>query len=308
MFETITLSMLWRLAAAVALAIGSIELTRRTLRFRRAKIEARASLIEPWTHARLAALQHGLGETDDTHRNVVLTAEQRQFLRSVSKIGIRAPHVPAVFMATRVVVMVCLAGLGWFLAPYLISVAAMPIFPALLAGVMGVLGWYLPVIASRGAARRRATIIVAGLPDALELLVICAEGGLSLGNGIDRVVKQLERTQPALADELALTAADLKILPDQDQALMRLAARVDAPIVQSVVTTLVQTMRYGTPFAQAIRSMAAEIRNDNLLQLEERANALPTIMTIPLVMFILPTIILIVGGPAALKLMDMFSN
>jgi tight adherence protein C len=84
--------------------------------------------------------------------------------------------------------------------------------------------------------------------------------------------------------------------------------RVDAPIVQSVVTTLVQTLRYGTPFAQAIRNMAAQMRNDALVRLEERANALPALLTIPMILFLLPTIILIVGGPAALKLMDSLPN
>jgi tight adherence protein C len=181
-------------------------------------------------------------------------------------------------------------------------------FPVLLAGAGGVLGWMLPAYAARRAARRRAAVIVAGLPDALELLVICAEGGLALGDGIDRIVSEMARSQPELAYELSMIAADLKILPDQDEALSRLATRVDAPIVQSVVTTLVQTLRYGTPFAQAIRNMAAQMRNDALVRLEERANALPTLLTIPMILFLLPTILLIVGGPAALKLMDSLPN
>jgi len=105
-----------------------------------------------------------------------------------------------------------------------------------------------------------------------------------------------------------MTAADLKIMPSQDEALSRLAARIDAPIVQSVVTTLSQTMRYGTPFAQAMRVVAGEIRNEALIRLEERANKLPTLMTIPMILFILPTIFLVVGGPAALKVIDQVSH
>ena len=101
-----------------------------------------------------------------------------------------------------------------------------------------------------------------------------------------------------------MTAADLKILPSQDQALAGLAARIDAPIVQSVAATLGQTMRYGTPFAKALRVMAAEIRSDSLIRLEERANSLPTFMTVPMILFILPTILLIVCGPAGLHLWD----
>jgi tight adherence protein C len=174
----------------------------------------------------------------------------------------------------------------------------------LMAGAGGALGWCLPAFAAQRAATHRSAAIVAGLPDALELLVICADAGLALGDGIDRIIKQLERTRPELAEELTSTAADLKVLPSQDLALARLAARVDAPIVQSVVTTLSQTMRYGTPFAKAIRVMATEMRNDSLVRLEERANSMPALLTISMVVFTLPTVLLIVCGPAALHLWD----
>ncbi len=116
----------------------------------------------------------------------------------------------------------------------------------------------------------------------------------------------MRHSHPSLAEELALTAADLKILPSRDQALSNLADRVDVPSVRSVATTLSQTMRYGTPLAQALRTVASELRNDSLLALEERANRLPTLMTLPMMLFIMPTIFLIVGGPAALRLMDTF--
>jgi tight adherence protein C len=97
-------------------------------------------------------------------------------------------------------------------------------------------------------------------------------------------------------------------LPSRDRALTNLTERVDAPSVKSVVTTLTQTMRYGTPLAQALRSVAAELRNDVILRMEERANQLPTLMTIPMIIFLMPTIFLIVGGPAALRLIDAFKQ
>ena len=308
MLETLTFSVLWRLAAVIVLGIGSVVLVRRALRFRRAKIEARAALIEPWTHSKLAATMRLVDAAEDTERDATLSSDLREVARRLRRFGIRARFAPAALLTARVSSVVCLAAVGWFLAPHLVAVSAFPFFPILLAGGLGTFGWSLPELLAQGAAKHRAAVIVEGLPDALELLVICAEGGLALGDGIDRIVKELDRSQPELAEELALTAADLKILPDQDEVLSRLAARIDAPIVQSVVTTLVQTMRYGTPFAQAIRVMAAEIRNDALLRLEERANGLPTLLTIPMILFILPTIILIVGGPAALKAMDMLSR
>jgi tight adherence protein C len=111
-----------------------------------------------------------------------------------------------------------------------------------------------------------------------------------------------------LAEELALTSADLKILPSRDRALANFAERVQVPSVRTVVTTLAQTMRYGTPLAQALRVVASELRNDSLMRLEERANQLPTLMTIPMMIFIMPTIFLIVGGPAALRMLDAFHH
>lgn len=308
MFEPLTMSLLLRVGAAIALTIASVELVLVALRHQRARVLARTSLIEPWTHSSVNKPARRPEPVDDAQRDTTLTSEQREFVRRLHKFGIGARYAPATFIATRIAGALILAVAGWLLAPHLINASAVPIFPLLLAGMSGALGWYLPALCARWAAQRRASALVEGLPDALELLVICAEGGLSLADGIDRIVQQLERSQPELAEELALTAADLKILPDQDQALTRLAERIDAPIVQSVMTALVQTMRYGTPFAQAVRTTAAEIRNDSLLRLEERANALPTLLTVPMVLFILPTIILIIGGPAALKLIDMLAG
>jgi tight adherence protein C len=155
-------------------------------------------------------------------------------------------------------------------------------------------------------SNRRVKEVRAGLPDALELLVVCVEAGLSLEDGLDRVVTELKRSQPALADELSLTLADLKILPSRDQALANLAARVDVPSVRSVVTTLAQTLRYGTPLVQSLRVVAAEMRNDYLIEIEEKANRLPAYLTLPVIVFLMPTIFLIVGGPAALRLIDAF--
>jgi tight adherence protein C len=309
LFDALTLSVVLRCVAAVALTIGSIELVYLALRYRRAKVEARTSLIEPWTHSKLAATKHHAEPVEDVQRDTTLTSQQREFIRRLRKLGIAARFAPAAFLTVRLGCVLLLAACGWILvAPSFGDTSAPRLFPVVLAGVAGALGWYLPTLAMRWAAQHRSAILVDGLPDALELLVICAEGGLSLGDGITRIVKQLERTRPELAEELALTAADLKILPDQDQALTRLAERIDAPIVQAVVTALVQTMRYGTPFAEAVRTTAAEIRNDSLIHLEERANELPTILTLPMIFFILPTIMLIIAGPAALKMMDVFTK
>jgi tight adherence protein C len=164
------------------------------------------------------------------------------------------------------------------------------------------------VLILRSLLARHTKAAERGLPDAIELLVVAIEAGLALEEGLDRIVPELRRGRPALAEELGITAADLKILPSQDMAFAKLAERLDVPSVRSVATTLSQTLHYGTPLAQALRTVAAELRHDGLMRSEERANRLPALMTIPMMLFILPATFLIVAGPAALRLFETFSR
>jgi tight adherence protein C len=169
-------------------------------------------------------------------------------------------------------------------------------------------GWLAPAFIMSARGKRRVRLIARGLPDALELLVVCVEAGLSLDDALDRVVAELGESHPALADELALLSADLKILPSREQALTNLAERVDLPSIRSIVGTLAQTMRFGTPLAHAMKVVASEMRNDVMMSMEERANKLPALMTVPMIIFILPTIMLILGGPAMLRVLDQLAQ
>jgi tight adherence protein C len=178
--------------------------------------------------------------------------------------------------------------------------------PIVIMAMAAIISWFLPMFLIAYGVKQRTKAVRSGLPDALELLVVCVEAGLSLEDGLGRVVNELQRSQPALADELGLTLADLRILPSRDQALTNLADRVDVPSVRSVVTTLTQTLRYGTPLAQSLRVVASEMRNDFLIEMEERANRLPAYLTLPVMLFLMPTIFLIVGGPAALRMLEAF--
>jgi len=169
-----------------------------------------------------------------------------------------------------------------------------------------VLGWFIPDFVLRRFALHRTREIARGLPDAIELLAVAVEAGLSLEEAMNRIVVELRAAQPVMAEELAVTCADLRVLPDRSDALRRLAQRIDLPSVNSVVTTLSQTLRYGTPLARALRIVASELRNDALLRLEEQANRLPVFLTIPMILFILPSLIMIIAGPAGLKIWDVF--
>jgi len=229
-------------------------------------------------------------------------AEQAQLVRICHRFHIPPAQALAAFSSLRLALAFGLGLLGLLLAR-LAPGHPGAVVQMLLAIVFGAAGWIAPAFMLQRATRRHAKAVADGLPEALELLVICVEAGLSLEDGVDRITSELHWSQPDLADELMLTSADLKILPDRDQALGNLAKRVDVPSVRSVVTALSQTLRYGTPLAQALRVTAAELRNDALVRMEERANRLPTLMTVPMMLFIMPTIFLIIGGPAVLTLM-----
>lgn len=169
-------------------------------------------------------------------------------------------------------------------------------------------GLKLPDILILNQKNKRTDAIRKALPDALDLLVVCAEAGLTLDSALNRVAKELGRAYPELADEFSLTAIELGFLPERRQALLNLSERVDLPALRGVVTTLVQSERYGTPLASSLRVLSAEFRNERLMKAEEKAARLPATLTVPLILFILPTLFVVLLGPAACKVVDDFIN
>ena len=169
-------------------------------------------------------------------------------------------------------------------------------------------GYKGPDIFIQNMVTKRTDAIRKGLPDALDLLVICAEAGLTVDAAFNRVAKELGRAYPELGDEFALTAIELSFLNERKQAFDHLAYRVNLEAVQGVVTTMIQTERYGTPLASALRVLSAEFRNERMMRAEEKAARLPAIMTVPLIMFILPVLFIVILGPAACSISDAFSG
>ena len=153
---------------------------------------------------------------------------------------------------------------------------------------------------------KRTKEIQKGLPDALDLLVICAEAGLTVDAAFHRVARELGKAYPELGDEFALTAIELGFLSERRQAFENLAGRVKLDAVKGVVTTMIQTEKYGTPLASALRVLSAEFRNDRMMRAEEKAARLPAIMTVPLILFILPVLFVVILGPAACAISDNF--
>ncbi len=170
-----------------------------------------------------------------------------------------------------------------------------------------VLGYKGPELYLANVSSKRTLAIQKGLPDALDLLVICAEAGLTVDAAFNRVARELGRAYPELGDEFALTAIELSFLTERRQAFENLAYRVNLEAVRGVVTTMVQTERYGTPLASALRVLSAEFRNERMMRAEEKAARLPAIMTVPLILFILPVLFIVILGPAACSIGDAFS-
>jgi tight adherence protein C len=230
--------------------------------------------------------------------------EQARIRLRLTRAGRRRGSVP-LFLAAKLALTAALGGVGLFFAlvhPALPD-TAMATSLAVLAGAAA--GAVVPELVLRSRGRERQAKINAALPDALDLLVICAEAGLSLGVAVDRVARELGGAAPELADELDLLAAELRLLPERQTALDNLAERTDLPAVRSLVATLSQAQKYGTSLAQSMRVISAEVRQQRMLSVEERAARIPAMISVPLILFILPSIFLVVAGPAALQVLEM---
>nr|WP_242193325.1 type II secretion system F family protein [Sphingomonas hankookensis] len=177
----------------------------------------------------------------------------------------------------------------------------------LVAGTF-ILSYKAPDIYLKNKITKRSDAIRKGLPDALDLLVICAEAGLTVDAAFNRVARELGRAYPELGEEFSLTAIELGFLTERRQAFENLALRINLDAVKGVVTTMIQTEKYGTPLASALRVLSAEFRNERMMRAEEKAARLPAIMTVPLILFILPTLFVVILGPAACSISDAFGK
>jgi hypothetical protein len=171
-----------------------------------------------------------------------------------------------------------------------------------------VFGFFAPGIYIKNLTAKRQKRMQLGLPDALDLMIICAEAGLSLDATLVRVSRELANACPDLAEELAITSAELTFLPDRRLAFENLNARTDMSSIRGVVNTLMQTAKFGTPLAQSLRVLATEYRDARMFRAEEKAARLPALMTVPMIMFILPTLFIVLMGPAALGIIDTFNH
>ncbi len=214
--------------------------------------------------------------------------------------GLRAEKHLVTYLAARAIAPI-IAGVIVFI--YSATVFAdqvtgsMRITTALIGAVAG---FYLPNLFLTNIIKRRQQSIQRAWSDALDLLLICVEAGMSVEAALGRVSQEIGSQSVPLAEELTLTIAELSFIGDRSKAFENLAARTGMGTVKSVVTSLVQSERYGTPIGVALRVLAQENRDDRMAMAEKKAAALPPKLTVPMVGFFLPVIFVVLLGPAGI--------
>lgn len=166
------------------------------------------------------------------------------------------------------------------------------------------IGFYAPNIYVSNVASKRRTSVVQAFPDALDLLLICVEAGMSIEAALNKVSQEVGTQSIELAEELSLLVAELSYLPDRRMAYEGLAKRVNHPGIKSVCTAMIQAERYGTPLGHALRTMAKENRELRMSAAEKKAAALPAQLTVPMILFFLPVLFVVILGPAIIKIQD----
>ncbi len=229
-------------------------------------------------------------------------AEMRKLLWSA---GYRGDHALSVLASAKLagVAVGCAAGTwaGFALA------LAFPV-PGLLATLGGaVIGGILPEMTVRARRDARKARLREALPDAIDLMVIAAYSGQSLDMALDRVSREMRGFAPDMADELAIVTAELQALPDRSEALRNFGERADLREARAFALTLIQTIRYGSPFTDSLKALGGDLRQARIIAAEERGAKLPALLTIPLIVCIMPAVFVVVVGPAVIAVVAMMS-
>jgi tight adherence protein C len=219
--------------------------------------------------------------------------------------GIRSANAVGTFVAAKISLALVLPVLV-FIGTHGMTIKA-PIHNMML-GIAAIGGLLAPDYIVGSLRKRYQAAISAGLPDALDMLVMCAESGLSLEPAMFRVGTEIQGAHPAVSTEFLLTCSEFQVSTDSAGVLSNLGDRSGLPEMKRVVATLSQTLQYGTPLAEALRVLSGEMRTELLTKFEERAAKLPVLLTLPMIVFILPSLFLVIGGPAILQAMRMFSK
>ena len=219
--------------------------------------------------------------------------------------GMRSERHLVTFLAARFAVPLVLAVLVFVYSSTLYADKVAPPMRLAATGVGAILGYYLPSIFVKNMVSRRQASIKKAWSDALDLLLICVESGMAVEPAMQRVAREIGSASVPLAEELSLTVAELSYLQDRRKAYENLGKRTGLATVRSVVTSLIQSERYGTPLGTALRVLAQENRDSRMSEAEKKAAALPPKLSVPMILFFLPVIFVIILGPSIIMVMKM---
>ena len=219
----------------------------------------------------------------------------------LARAGYHSTEAMAIYLLLRLGLPI-VAGFVAFFLLFVAEAFALEPMMKILAMIIAVLaGMGSPDVFLKNMSQRPADVLRKAMPDALDLMVICAEAGLSLDSSLDRVSREMAPPFPQLAEQIGLTSVELGFLPNRAQALQNLAERVPVPGVLGLTNTLIQTEKYGTPLAQALRVLSGEMRTERIMAAETKAAKLPATLTVPMILFILPPLFVVLLGPAILR-------
>ena len=235
-------------------------------------------------------------------RHVFEAEGSREMLRQA---GMRSERHLITFLAMRLIAPIVVAIIV-FVYSSTVFADRVPPQMRIVATVVGlVVGFYLPNIIVKNLKTRRQDSIRRAWSDALDLLLICVESGMAVEPAMQRVAREIGSGSVALAEELTLTVAELSYLQDRRKAFENLGKRTGLPTVKSVVTSLIQSERYGTPLGTALRVLAQENRDSRMSEAERKAAALPPKLTVPMILFFLPVIFVVILGPSVILVLKL---
>jgi tight adherence protein C len=234
--------------------------------------------------------------------------EQQRLIKLLAAAGIKGRSSLANFITLKVCGAVVLAGLAWMTMELGQLFTNVMVIRLATLGAALMFGWRLADFVLAHLIKRRRLRLEAGIPDALDLMVISAESGLSLNQSVEIISRELQGSHKDVAHEFATTSAEMQVLADVGQALDNLVERSGLPDLRSLVATLKQSLKFGTPLAESLRTIAAEMRTARQARYEQRAARLPVLLAIPMMMFILPCLLMIVSTPVVLRIMDVFKT
>ena len=238
-------------------------------------------------------------------RSGLLPARTRTDLEStLAASGLHGTNGLAVYIGAKIMLVI---GMPILAIALMHNITLPSMVHTLLLPVSGIVGLMAPDWVLGHRRKRYQHRLDQGLPDALDMMVICAQAGLGLGPAVVRVATELQNAHWEVAQELAQTANELQVVSDSRVALTNMGTRTGMDGYKRLGTTLIQTMQYGTPLTDALRTLSAEMRQDALIKFEARAARLPVLLTMPMILFILPCVFLIAGGPAIIQIMRAFN-